>query len=314
MTVEMIKRIFEQIDRLELDQVTISWHGGEPLLFGKNGFREAFEHQRSLKTKFRNVVQTNGILIDDEWVDFFKENGFLVGISIDGDESLHNYNRPLRNGRDSFNLVLRGLNKLVDAGICGGIISVISKKAQAKSYFDFVQSLGVKSFNVKPCNSQWEGSSTPDDFAGFSKELFGLWIENDDPQLDCRTFKGFAENLLGGQANLCHQSGRCSYFMSINTNGDVYPCDELMPSENRLGNVMISSLSDILSSFEWNSFCSKLTTIYSDCKESCPDYDACGGGCTSERLFHGDESYCKGRRSIIASVREWVNANQAELA
>lgn len=309
MPVEMIRVIFEQIDSLGQAQVTVSWHGGEPLLFGKEGFKRAIKYQEGLKTKFQNVIQTNGILVDEEWVEFFKENNCSVGLSIDGYRSVHNYNRPLPNGKESFELVMNGLQKLIDADCCGGIISVVSKETDVKEYFEFVKSLGIKSFHTKPCSSKWQGSITLADYARFLKELFDLWIENDDPDLSFREFTGFAENLLGGQAKLCQQSGRCSHFVSINTNGDIYPCDEQMSPEKKMGNILTGGLLEFVDSSRWGNFCSGLRDTYSECEKKCPDYDACRGGCSSERLFHGDVEYCTQRRAIVDSVRQWVLVN-----
>ncbi len=303
---EILAQVFCQIDELGLERPKVSWHGGEPTLLGLDGFKSGLEVQTGLNSQFRNSIQTNATLLDGSWIDLFRDHHFGVGVSIDGPKEVHDLNRPTHNGEGSFERTMRGLKLLLESGMSVGIISVISRYVNPEDYFDFVRGLGVSSFDMKPCVSEWEGAIHLEDFTTFQRKVFGMWLENDDPGLNSRAFTGYAENCLGGTGSLCSLSGNCGHFVTIDTNGDVYPCDELILPQFRLGNITERPLRQILSGPTRTCFEEMLNTHQAECSESCDAYQVCRGGCTSARLHYGQSRTCTHLKATSRMVQEWV--------
>lgn len=320
---EMLDHVIREIDSLGLVSVKMLWHGGEPLMLGLNQFRSGVELQKSLPTQFCNTVQTNGVLVTDSYADFFAENDFGVGISIDGYKEVHDANRPFRNGKGSFERAIRGLRKLQDRGLQVSCISVITNYCDPTRYFDFIQGLGISDFTMKPCTGGWEHSMSLPRYTSFVEEVYRLIASSEEDLPECREFMGYAGNIISGMdnASLCSQSGRCGDFVMIDTNGNVYPCDELTSDEFCWGNITDKTLKEILDSDERHKFLERVNHQNKTCEENCEAFNACRGGCTACHVFFKKNEYCDFLRSIIANIRRlvydgvesWVDPNDEEV-
>lgn len=308
MSREMLEFVIRQIDSLGLDSAQMTWHGGEPLMLGIDGFEYGVELQNSLATSFCNAVQTNGVLVNDAYADFFVKNDFSVGISIDGYEKVHNANRPFRNGKGSFDRVIRGLRLLQSKGLDVASISVISDYCDPDLFFEFITSLGLSSFAMKPCSGEWEHSMSLEQYTVFVRRVHQLVASSEEDIPACREFLGWASNILSGAnvADLCLQSGKCGQFVMIDVNGDVFPCDELASNEFRWGNITEIPLKEILGSAKRQEFLDRVSRQNETCKESCEAFDACQGGCTSCHLLFDKSGYCGFLKTTIADIRQMV--------
>lgn len=308
MTEDQLSKVISEIDSLGLRSAHFLWHGGEPLVAGLPFFKKGLQMQQDCRTRFLNSVQTNATLVDRSYAEFFAENSFSVGVSIDGYTDVQNLNRPFRNGRASSDAALKGLKHLHNTGITPSCISVVSKHTESHKYFEFLSRLGIRSFALKPSVSEWEGSIPLKDYTRFVKEVYSDWLELDDPGLICREFMGYAENLLGGENTtaVCSQSGLCGYFAMIDIDGNVYPCDELVSPQHLWGNVNETSLQTILSSDRRREFLEMVDKRKDHCREFCEAFVACHGGCTGCHEFYTDLSYCTHVRSIVSAVNEWI--------
>lgn len=307
MSKKMLERVIREIDSLGLPSAQMSWHGGEPLLLGLELFEYGIELQSSLKTQFYNTVQTNGVLVDDAYADFFAKNHFGVGISLDGYKEAQDKNRPFRSGKGSFDKAIKGLERLQNRGLEVSCISVISDFCEPNRYFEFIKSMSFSDFSMKPCSGDWEHSMSLAEYTEFIKKVHRL-IASDEDVPNCRDFMGYAENIISGKnvANLCLQSGNCGNFTMIDVDGDVYPCDELTSDEFRWGNIAEKPLNQILASGERQRFLDRVRRQNESCKEGCEAFDACLGGCTSCHLYFKEDEYCNSLRTTIGEIRRMV--------
>lgn len=277
-------------------------------MLGLDRFEHGVRVQGSLETQYCNAVQTNGVLVDDAYADFFAKNDFEIGVSIDGYEEVQNANRPFKNGKGSFNRTINGIRVLQSRGLDVSIISVISDYCDPDRYFEFIKSMGLTSFSMKPCSGEWEHSTSLPQYTAFIKRVHQLVASSDEDVPNCREFMGYAGNILSGTsvANLCSQSGRCGEFVMIDVNGDVFPCDELTSSEFYWGNITNKPLKEILASPERLCFLERVKHQNENCKESCEAFDACQGGCTSCHLNFEKSEYCNSLKATIGDIRQMV--------
>ena len=198
MSESVLNRVISQLIFHSPDKAEFIWHGGEPLLAGMDFFESIVELQRGYaqpNQKVLNRVQSNGLLIDENWLEFFKENGFKVGLSLDGPQEIHDQNRITLNGGGSFSLVKRAIDLLQKHDINFGVLAVLTKHGvdSAGAFYSFMKEMELYNFEF---NDLIDGSSeiaiTPDEFVSFATHLFDLWMEDNDPSLQIR----FLENFL----------------------------------------------------------------------------------------------------------------------
>jgi uncharacterized protein len=302
-------------------QVDVAWQGGEPMLRGLDFYRRSVElaekyrqpHQRILHT-----MQTNGTLIDDEWAAFFKQHGYLVGLSVDGPREMHDAYRIDKQGRGSFDAVIRGWNILRRHDVDTNILCTVNAANQhhpIEVYRFFRDELQAQYIQLIPiverateqtvafANKGWgghrgkdrplyrqEGSLVTDrsvSAEGFGRFLIGVfdeWILRDVGKVFVTTFDVALGSWLG-QHNACIVAPTCGSALTMEHNGDVYSCDHYVEPGHRLGNVRETPLRHLVTSEQQRRFGqAKFDTLPRHCRE-CPVLFACYGECPRNRFI-----------------------------
>ncbi|NVO08670.1 MAG: radical SAM protein [Bacteroidales bacterium] len=307
-------------------EVDFIWHGGEPLLAGITFYRDILEIQQlySKEHKICNAIQTNGTLINEQWVEFFKTNNFQVSISLDGIEKCHNRFRRDNAGNGTFAKVIDAVWLLRKSGIEPKILQTVTKSSIAyisENFKFFVEDLKLKNWginifmDVEMTNPLMKDQSlSNDDYFILYKTLFDLWLERNDPKLIIREIDDFVFGVLGKKTTTCSTSGCCTSFMTVNWDGFIIPtCDNLVPKNLHIGeNIKNTHLVDILNNQKRLDFAQKINTLPSDCKE-CEWIPTCFNGYSYHRT-KGDimkNSYCIGQKRIFSYISEQLHEMKA---
>jgi uncharacterized protein len=301
--------------------VQVSWQGGEPMLRGLDFFRRSVELANRYKRPDQQVmhtIQTNGTLIDDEWAAFFKDNGYLVGLSIDGPRELHDAYRVSKKNEGTFDDVVRGWRCLQAHAVDVNVLCTIhaaNAEHPLEVYRFFRDELGARYIQLIPiveratpdtidlANRGWgglrgkdrplykqEGSLVTDrtvkaeQFGRFLIAIFDEWVKRDVGSVFVTTFDVALGSWLG-QHNLCIVAPTCGDALVLEHNGDVYSCDHYVEPDHLLGNVHEKPLDALVSSEKQRRFGqSKYDTLPGYCKK-CPVLFACYGECPRNRFI-----------------------------
>jgi uncharacterized protein len=291
---KLIKRALSSFD-----QITFIWHGGEPLLAGKKFYQKALDFQqkyrRNLGQRIRNNMQTNGLLLDDECLDFLLKNRFRLGISLDGPAKFHDCNRRISDGKASHALVEDAVSRLArHSGGRAGVISVLTRinvdyPQELYRYFHNSPVTGVSflPFRGNPSHSELTVSS--DQLSEFWVRIFELWIADKMP-LKISPLKHMVRALLGGKPGLCSFTGRCfKSFVAVMSNGDIYPCSCFSSKEFLLGNIHNESFGQLLNNNRIRALRHKKNRSIARHCSHCRYIDICAGGCREAAYeTHGD--------------------------
>ena len=277
-------------------ECSFGFQGGEPTLSGLPFFRKAVELQKKYNvhhTRISNAIQTNGLLIDDEWAEFLAENHFLVGLSLDGTKDIHDANRIDPAGKGTYAKVLRAAQILKNHGVDFNILTVITGKTadSITKIYNFYRRSGFLYQQYIPCLDPIDlprGSSpyslTPEKYARFLKTLFDLWYR--DLQAGRFIYIRYFENLLGmmlgEHPESCGLTGRCTIQNVIEADGSVYPCDFYCLDEWKLGDIRTDSFEEMMESKKAADFLAVSELPMKDCGE-CRWYPVCRGGCRRDR-------------------------------
>lgn len=274
------------------DDIEFIWHGGEPLLAGLDFYRRAVEFQGAWKQqgrKITNFLQTNATLITPEWIRFFAENDFLVGVSLDGPKELHDQCRHYPNGKGSYDDVMRGIDLLRHAGIFNGIICGINTVNHRfpKEIFNFFVAENIKKLkfarvkSIGHCNDVSSLVISPTQYADFMIAIFDLWLELDDPEVEIRDIQSVVSLILGGNKRECIYMGQCDQFVTVYSDGSIYGCDSFPKTDVlRFGSVL-DEPAIVKSSLRLQSFRELLEKRKEHCR-TCDWYFICKGGCAKD--------------------------------
>jgi uncharacterized protein len=308
MSDEVLEAYIRQlIEAHRIPQVTIAWQGGEPTLMGIDFYRYAIELQEKYRKPgmtFENTMQTNGTLLNDEWCRFFRENNFLIGISIDGPRELHDAYRVNRKGKGTFDMVMHGLRLLQKHGVEYNILTTVNRvnadhplevyrflRDEAKtSWIQFIPI--VERINRDGSTLCQEGdrvserSVRPDQLGNFLISIFDEWIYNDVGKMFVQTFEAAARNWMRlPSSGMCVFDETCGTGLAMEHNGDIYSCDHFVEPKYLLGNIMDKELASLVSSERQHSFGSnKKDSLPMECLE-CDAYFACHGECPKNRFL-----------------------------
>lgn len=290
----VLERTIEQILSQSPSTARFIWHGGEPLAAGLDLFHKIITFQKKYKFEgqiIHNDIQTNGTLVNAEWVRFFKENEFNLGISIDGPQEFHDQYRVTHRGTGTWSSVMRAINLFNKNDIPFGVLTVVSKANidYPDKLFEFFASAGLRHFDFLPhVTEPYELSVTPLEFSRFMKRIFDLWMQKDDPNINIRYLETALMGMLGAdtfRGRMCSFAGTCADFVTINTNGDIGPCDNLYPlSPLRFGNILADDLGDLVVKAKRHDFACAVSSLPSDCLD-CQYRSICNGGCTRNRYL-----------------------------
>jgi uncharacterized protein len=291
--------------------VAFAWQGGEPTLLGLDFFRRAVELQNLYRPdglQISNSLQTNGTLLDAEWVTFLAQEGFLVGISIDGPRSMHNPYRVDRAGRPTFDATMRGLDLLRGKGVDYNILTTVHRAnaSKGKQIYRFLRKLGSAHLQFIPiverCTPEGGGLAGPPQidqipntevtdwsvrplaYGKFLCDVFDLWYKQDLGRIFVQHFETQLGLWMGQPASLCVFAETCGNALAMEHNGDIYACDHYVHPAYRLGNLMQTPLRDLVWSEQAASFGrAKRDQLTSQCR-NCSFRFACNGGCPKHRF------------------------------
>lgn len=298
------------------------WHGGEPLLAGIDYYKKIISLQEKLNIRgkeIKNSIQTNATLLDEHWADFLEENGFKVGISLDGPEDIQNSNRPTSSGGESFSKVMRGLNLLQSRSVFPSVISVTTRNSvgKAKEIFDFFQENKISKFLPKDCCEKDSAgdylpfSTTPDEYVDFMIEMFESWMSANNPNIEIINLYQIIKGIVGGSPNLCEYSGRCHLFLTIGCDGSLSGCDSFPINNYQIGNINETPLENLLASPGYNHLTDDISSVRVKCKECEWFGRVCGGGCMShsysaKNSSWGENFFCDAKRRLFKYIEKRV--------
>jgi uncharacterized protein len=321
------------------------WQGGEPTLLGLNFFRRVVELQRQFggtKT-ISNSLQTNGILLTDEWCAFLKRENFAVGISLDGPKGVHNRYRRDPKGKGTFDRVMRGLRLLQKYRVEYNVLASVARDSakQPIDIYRFLRDEGVEFIQFSPVveriSDGGEGhhlrlagpaaldreerqaevtawSVVPAEYGDFLIAIYEEWVHHDVGKVFVMNFEWALNAWIGNPSPVCVHAEQCGRSLVIEHNGDVYACDHCVFPEYRLGNVASESLSDMSERSRKRGFgVTKETALPGWCRE-CAVLAACRGGCPKHRFAMsyykepGLHYLCEGYKKFFLHIRKYCHA------
>jgi uncharacterized protein len=292
MSEETLERLVDTYLFYSYPESTFAFQGGEPTLAGPAFFEKLVrleqEHGRNGQS-VANAIQTNGILLDDRWCDLFKSYKWLVGISIDGPEPLHDLYRLNKQGAGTWRKVMRGLELLKKQGVEFNVLCVVSRAnaEKAAEVYRFFRSIGVDYLQYIPL-SEFDAlgqpqlfTITPEQYGRFLCETFDLWWP-ERRKVRIRYFDNIAEALAGQKPGSCTMHETCDSYVVVEFNGDVYPCDFFVEKDWKLGNIAYDSWPEIARRQRRYQFAANKTIAHPTC-QVCEYQSICHGGCPKHR-------------------------------
>ena len=302
---ETLRALVENAAAYGDDLIAFAFQGGEPTLCGVDFFREAVRLQQEYRRPgqvVENSIQTNGLLLDEEWAKFLAEEDFLGGISLDGPKKIHDRYRKDASGRGTFAKVMQSISLLRRYGVRFNILTVVTEEAAQKaSYlYDFYKRNGFDYIQLIPCmDESGRGQSacantsavTPDSYGRFLCEIFDRWYADFDKgaNMDIRMFSNLAQMAAGYPAEECGMSGQCSCYFVTEGDGSVYPCDFYCSDRWKLGTVK-EPFAELAGSKKAQEFLAASGGMAERCRV-CPWFSLCRGGCRRRREEDGAGRY-----------------------
>ena len=325
MNLTVLEEMLRQILRQDIPQISFVWQGGEPTLMGLDFYRQVVRLQQKWgRTQMiGNALQTNGILLDKKWAAFLREYQFLVGLSLDGPEHIHDRYRCFPNGRGSWRTVEDRAKLLLDQEIAVNVLSTVTSYSVAfpEEMYDYFCSLGLVYMQFIPILEviPETGEIAPfsvraEEYGEFLGRLFDRWfadLKDGYPSSSIRFFDRLLQIHLGQAVGECVALEECGVYLVIEHNGDVYPCDFFVTPEWKLGNVMRDSLLQLLNSDRQNEFGAMKSDLPKLCRE-CRWLRYCYGGCSKDRQRLGSHNrlnpFCRAYQRFFAYAHDRLQA------
>ena len=347
MTEEMLEEVVrEYIAANDVPEVTFNWHGGEPLVLGIDFYKKAIEFEQKYAGGkiIHNTIQTNGTLLNREWTSLFRKHNFLVGISIDGPQDIHDRYRKDKGRNPTFDKVIRGIGLLYSAGVEFNTMSTVNKASEGRGLevYQFLKSIGshymqfmpvlehvkypldkngkpvkgARPFIVDPHESgaqiaPWSVSDVG--FGKFMCAIFDYWVRNDVGRYYVNQFDATLANWYGVQPGTCVYAETCGGNSVIEHNGDLYPCDHFVYPKYLLGNITEKSISDMMKSDLQVKFgIDKRNSLPSKCRR-CEWLFTCHGECPKHRFNSteagetGLNALCTGYKMFYSHVAPYMD-------
>jgi len=301
-TLRMSDEVMEEFIRQTIaghavPEVTFAWQGGEPTLMGLPFFRRAVAVQKKYakpRTRIENTFQTNGILLDDDWCRFFHDNRFLVGLSLDGPRDLHDVHRRDRQGRGTFDRVLKAARLLRKHHVEFNILCAVNRTNAdhpLEVYRFFRDELGAPYIQFIPIVEQEDGGKTvtdrsvrPEQWGRFLTTIFDEWIRRDVGRMFLLNFDWALAGWLGMAGAVCVFAPTCGLGVALEHNGDLYSCDHFVGPDHLLGNILTTPLAELVASEQQRRFgAAKRETLPRQCRE-CRFLSVCNGECPRNRF------------------------------
>jgi len=277
-------------------EVLFAWQGGEPTLMGVEYFAKAVALQKKHGggRTMVNAMQTNGVLLDDPWGAFLHRENFLVGLSIDGPQELHDRYRVDKGGRPTFEKVMRGLEVLRRHRVEFNTLTVVHRQSarHPMEVYEFLKSIGATHLQFIPLVERMgeseaasEASVVAEDYGGFLTTIWDHWLRHDVGRIHVQLFEVMLGVWLGQPAGLCLFRETCGEAVALEHNGDVYSCDHFVTPRHRLGNLMDHSLGDMVRGPAQREFGNAKAAALPGYCQRCEVRFACHGECPKNRFI-----------------------------
>ena len=345
MSDEMLEQFTrEYIEAQTMPQVLFTWHGGEPLMRSIDFYKKALALQKKYAhgKQIDNVIQTNGTLLTDEWCEFFAQNHWLVGISIDGPQEYHDHYRITPAGKPSWEKVMQGISLLKKHRVEWNAMAVVNayNAEHPLEFYHFFRDNGCQYLQFTPIVERLtqhedgrtlasladdreiplaEASVTPAQWGNFLCTIFDDWVRHDVGKIFVEIFDCTLANWMGVLPGICASSKECGHAGVMEHNGDVYSCDHFVFPEYKLGNIREQSLIDMLYGEKQQAFSRlKHTSLPRQCKE-CDMEFACHGECPKNRFEKdkygepGLNYLCQGYYQYYSHVAPYMDFMKREL-
>ena len=309
MTLSTAQKIISNIFCEPLNYVTFGFQGGEPTLAGLEFFQFFVDEVNKIShAKVRYAFQTNGLTVDKSWLQFFKENKFLLGLSLDGDAGLHNVNRKDAQNKATYNRVISAKKQLDLYNVDYNILCVLTKETsrRAKRIWDFILSENINYIQFIPCLESLEVANLPnfaaltsEKFYRFYAELFTLWKKEvyNGNFVHVQLFDDLATLLLSKYPVTCGINGRCIPQIVVESDGSVYPCDFYAIDEYKIGNLAEQPVAKIVDKIISSGFLQN-NNIKNECF-ACNYAKWCNGGCKRmQKAMYNKNGFC-GMKSFL---------------
>ncbi len=318
--------IIQHIEAASGTEVNFSWHGGEPTTLGLEFFRQVVSLQQKHRPagwSIRNGIQTNGLLLDDEWCRFFAAEGFSVGLSLDGPAELHDPYRVTRGGKPTHVQAMRAFEFLRTRNVHTDILCVVHglNVQHPLSVYRFFRGIGCRYLGFLPaveCAPERQGGvseHTPsaEDYGAFLCRVFDEWVARDVGRIMVQSFDEAARPALGLEHSLCVFRETCGQIPVLEHNGDLFPCDHFVDREHRLGNIRQTPLDQLLDCDEQRRFGdAKRDALPRYCR-NCEVLAMCNGGCPKYRFILTPDGE-PGLNYLCAGLKRFFLHSRAPLA
>jgi len=327
MTDEVLESyLYQYLVAQRIPHATIAWQGGEPTLMGLDFYRRSLACEQKYARfgmTIQRTLQTNGTLLDQEWCIFLRENDYLVGLSLDGPQELHDAYRVDKAGHPTFDRVLRAARLLQEHDVDYNILCAVSAanvKHSADVYRFFRDDVGARFIQFIPIvernnepdfqegNTVTDRSVTAEQWGRFLITIFDEWVTCDVGRVFVQHFDAALAAWAGAPPAVCIFSPTCGTALALEHNGDLYSCDHFVEPDYLLGNILDTPLTELASSDAQRRFgLSKRDTLPGYCRE-CPVRFACHGECPKNRFIKaptgepGLNYLCAGYRAFFAHI------------
>lgn len=321
-------------------EVLFTWHGGEPLTMPLEFYEKAVELQQKYANGHvvDNCLQTNGTLINDHFARFHRKNGWLVGVSVDGDESMHDAYRRTRGGKPSFSQVMKGIDTLNRHGVEWNAMAVVNNVNVKKplQFYRFFKSIGCRYIQFTPivertCHGHLATlTDNPDEclltptsisameWGFFLCNLFDEWVAGDIGDIFIQLFEATIANMMGREPGVCSMSKNCGNSLVMEYNGDVYSCDHFVFNRYRLGNIHDTPLAEMAYGAQQNAFRKQKSMLPRQCQQ-CRWLNLCYGECPKNRFGMtndgemGKNHLCEGYKMFFEHAEPYLKILVDEL-
>ena len=334
-----------------LPEVSFAWQGGEPTTCGLDFFKTIIKYQKRYSSgkPVQNSIQTNGLLIDDKWARFLAEHRFLVGVSIDGPEHLHDRYRVSKGRKPTFKKVVTAIERLQKHHVEFNTLTVINDHncQHGLEVYRFLKSIGSDYHQYIPIvelmasdarideqSSQLifpvqrennvmtlfsvPGSSEATGYGQFMTEVFDEWVRQDVGKIYVRLFETMLAQTLGYPPSICIFQKTCGNALVLEQNGDLYPCDHFVFEDLKLGNINNDYAIDLAQSSKQQSFGNSKESTLTDMCRRCEFLGFCNGGCPKHRIVdigetHRQNHLCGSYKKIFSHMKPYMEYMAKEI-
>ena len=295
MSEDVLEKLIADYLSLGFTASGFAWQGGEPTLMGLDFYKKVVQLQKKYCRPGQvvsNSLQTNAVLLDDIWYDLLHDNQFLVGVSLDGPEKFHDHYRLDHSGKGSFDKVSKAVENCKKHKVEFNILTLLNDKnvEHPDELFDFFTQMQVQYLQFIPCvemdsatGKVTDFSVTPAQYGEFLCRVFDRWRDYGPGKLHIRDFDSILSYCIRGNHSICTFSKKCSQYVVVEHNGDVFCCDFFVEPEWQLGNILETPIGELAASEKKRIFARDKQKLCTKCL-ICQHLDICRGGCMKDKI------------------------------